>query len=149
MSNLLVAADMLEDMGNPLCETLREYADKLMKCGHDAFELQREVSEATGIDVSNDLWYSAFLFGTFGIIETSVPVRVSQRELTAASSRYSLQVVLIRGVPEFSVWLKNIQQPVIDEVNHRVSMDDLDESMRRAWNGAPLVWSDNRMTENR
>ena len=66
MSNLLVAADMLEEQGNPLCETLREYADKPMKCGHDALELQREVLEATGIDVSDDVTYYAVFFDVDG-----------------------------------------------------------------------------------
>ena len=87
MSNLLVAADMLEDMGNPLCETLREYADKPMKCGHDAFELQREVSEATGINVSKDLLYVAYMFNEFGGIERKLVTDCGRREYRFPASR--------------------------------------------------------------
>lgn len=76
MSNLLVAADKLEDRGNSLCETLREYVEtkKSVRCGNEAFELQRKVLELTQIDVSEELYYTTALFCTDDWILCIVPV---------------------------------------------------------------------------
>ena len=88
MSNLLVAADMLEDMGNPLCETLREHADKPMKCGYEANWFWRYVGSATGINIADCIRYEAVLFG--GHASLVVNGNVSIVDLNVDVIRYEI-----------------------------------------------------------
>ena len=80
MSNLLVAADMLEEQGIRCVRRFGSMQTNPMKCGHDAFELQQGGFGGDGIDVSKELLYVAYMFNEFGGIERKLVIDCGRRE---------------------------------------------------------------------
>lgn len=117
MSSMLVAADMLEEQGDSLCEILRRHTSIPMKSGGIARLLQSTVLDRTGVDISEDISYQAVLFhGMKAHDNTAFELAVVRLSENVIQKRHGSMVFLLKKLThDVSVWHERGYR--LDEIN--------------------------------